>query len=241
MEIRCIGNELKNIEDALSNIENKISSAASSFTIRDFYSFLKEKINLLEFKEDTEINNPVNRFYENCDLYGLNNIEEKLINDYLNKNESGTVEDADDLDDFSKYILNNTSNKDTFLEINPLINTLCLEKDVDANLIKSMIKVESNYNPSATSNCGAMGLMQLMPNTAKSLGVNNAYDISQNLNGGITLMKTLLNSFNGNIKLALAAYNAGYKRVSDFGDVPPIEETQNYVKNILALYDSGIA
>ena len=83
-----------------------------------------------------------------------------------------------------------------------------------------------------------MGLMQLMPNTAKGLGVTNAYDPEQNIEGGVKYLKSMLNRFNNDHKLALAAYNAGPGAVQKYGDVPPYRETQNYVKNILASYEA---
>lgn len=124
--------------------------------------------------------------------------------------------------------------------INAQCETLCAEIGLDPALAKSIINVESNFNPQATSSAGAMGLMQLMPSTAASLGVTEPYDIYQNLKGGITLIKNLLESFNGNVKLALAAYNAGSARVREYGDVPPIEETRNYVYKVLSVYNPNL-
>ncbi|MBN2072709.1 MAG: lytic transglycosylase domain-containing protein [Actinobacteria bacterium] len=121
-----------------------------------------------------------------------------------------------------------------------MVEMFCNETGVDPDLIKEMIKVESNFDPGATSGSGAMGLMQLMPDTAKSLGVTDAYDIYQNLNGGITMIKKLLESFNGDVKLALAAYNAGSGRVKEYGGVPPIPETVNYVNSILSAYNPAL-
>lgn len=122
--------------------------------------------------------------------------------------------------------------------IEGLIEKYAQKNNLDPDFIKAVVKQESGFNPDATSKCGAMGLMQLMPNTAKGLGVTNAYDPEQNIEGGVKYLKSMLNRFNNDPKLALAAYNAGPGAVQKYGDVPPYRETQNYVKNILASYEA---
>lgn len=112
---------------------------------------------------------------------------------------------------------------------------------VDPRLVMAVIAVESGFNPSATSRCGAMGLGQLMPRTARGLGVGNAYDAEQNVSGAIKLIRGHLEKYNGKsfwtqISLALASYNAGSGAVKKFGGVPPYRETQGYVRKVVSLY-----
>lgn len=126
-----------------------------------------------------------------------------------------------------------TSSKSQILD---MITKISEKHGVDDKLVKALIRQESGFNPKATSKSGAMGLMQLMPATAKGLGVQDAYNPVQNVEGGVKYLKSMLNRYNGNIILALAAYNAGPGAVDKYSGVPPYAETQNYVKNILANY-----
>lgn len=110
--------------------------------------------------------------------------------------------------------------------------------DVDVNLLKSIAKTESGFQADATSSAGAMGIMQLMPSTASSLGVTNAYDARENILGGAKYISQLLTQYNGDTSLALAAYNAGSGNVEKYGGIPPFTETQNYVAKVLGYYNS---
>lgn len=122
------------------------------------------------------------------------------------------------------------------VEIQRLVTQSCEKHNVDPRLVMALIQQESGFNQNAISKTGAQGLMQLMPATAKSMGITNAFNPSQNIEGGVKYLKGLLDRFNGNKILALAAYNAGPNAVNKYNGVPPFKETQNYVRNILKNY-----
>lgn len=111
--------------------------------------------------------------------------------------------------------------------------------NVDVKLLKAIAHAESNFNPNATSSSGAMGVMQLMPSTAKSLGITDAYNAYDNIMGGAKVIAEHLANYNGDVSLALAAYNAGSGNVAKYGGVPPFTETQNYIKKVLAYYEGA--
>ncbi|MGI9104538.1 MAG: lytic transglycosylase domain-containing protein [Terriglobales bacterium] len=129
--------------------------------------------------------------------------------------------------------------KITAEEIDALIAQAAQKHGVDANLVRAVIKVESNFNSNAVSRKGAMGLMQLMPATARREGVSNPFDPQQNVDAGVRHLKHLLSDFHGDVPLSLAAYNAGAGAVTRNKGVPPYRETQDYVKRITELYWNG--
>ncbi|OGH97433.1 MAG: hypothetical protein A2287_05535 [Candidatus Melainabacteria bacterium RIFOXYA12_FULL_32_12] len=121
-------------------------------------------------------------------------------------------------------------------QIENIVKQVADKHNIDERLILAVIKQESGFNPNAVSSAGAQGLMQLMPATAKRLGVSNPFDPVQNIEGGVKHLKGLMAKYRGNLVLSLAAYNAGGGNVDKYGGIPPFKETQNYVKNILSNY-----
>jgi len=109
---------------------------------------------------------------------------------------------------------------------------------VPQELVNSVVKVESNFRPDAVSSAGAKGLMQLMDGTARTLGVRDAFDPRQNIDGGVRLLRDLLSRYD-DVGLALAAYNAGPGAVDKHGGIPPIAETQAYVRRVMSLYEKA--
>jgi soluble lytic murein transglycosylase-like protein len=123
-------------------------------------------------------------------------------------------------------------------EINDAVEQTANRLQIDPQLVHAIIKVESEYDPKAVSSKGAMGLMQLVPATAQRFGVENPFNVKQNIEGGVSYLKHLLNLFGGDLPLSLAAYNAGENAVQRSGGIPSFAETRDYVRKVTDLYQS---
>lgn len=161
-------------------------------------------------------------------------IEVKSVSsvEQTNHNVSSTKTSSSNKTSFQSYLGESSSLDDIFERAAENYN-------VPVNLLKAIGKAESNFKTDAVSHCGAQGVMQLMPATAKSLGVTDSFDPEQNIMGGAKLISSLLDKYDGDVKLSLAAYNAGSGNVAKYGGIPPFKETQNYVKKVTGYMDQG--
>lgn len=149
------------------------------------------------------------------------------------KNTTSSMRNVTSKDSFSSY-LGETQSLDQIFE------KAAAKYNVSVNLLKAIGKAESNFDADAVSRSGAQGIMQLMPRTAASLGVTDSFDPEQNIMGGAKYISELLDKYDGNTSLALAAYNAGMNNVKKYGGIPPFEETQNYVKKVSAYMQEAV-
>ena len=171
-------------------------------------------------------------------LQRISQIEHRLqaIN---NRTEHGASAVGSQPENTFETILNqiDTTNSPSRQNIESLINQISQDEGVDPNLIKAVVQTESAFNPKAVSHVGAQGLMQLMPSTARGLGVEDSFNAADNLSGGTRYLKGQISKYQS-LPKALAAYNAGPGAVDKYGGIPPYQETQNYVKKVMALYES---
>lgn len=163
------------------------------------------------------------------------------VNSVLNTNKSSDLNtlnhtSEENNNSFSSVLENQT--KETTLE--DIFKKASELYGVSVSLLQAVAKQESNFDPKATSRCGAQGIMQLMPATAAGLGVTDAYDPEQNIMGGAKYLSQLLSKYDGDTTLALAAYNAGSNNVAKYGGVPPFKETQNYVVKVTEYMQNGV-
>lgn len=164
----------------------------------------------------------------------LDNDFQSILNSSMSSQSQKTSSDAQEKAFSANYGSKSLSND----ELDPIIEKYAAKNNLDSAFVKALIKQESGFQPTVKSHCGAMGLMQLMPSTAASMGVDNAFDPEQNIEGGTKYLKGLMDRYQGNKELALAAYNAGSGAVQKYGGIPPYAETQNYVKNVLKNYQN---
>lgn len=167
----------------------------------------------------------------------IETIEKKVESKPVIQNIGEKAEEVEQLTKESVELKSKIDLKAQSANVDELIETFGEKYGIDSDFIKAIIKQESGFNPKATSKKGAMGLMQLMPKTAESLGVLDAYNPSQNIEGGVKYLKSLLDKYGDNKEMALAAYNAGPGAIKKYGGIPPYKETQNYINSIMGTYN----
>lgn len=134
---------------------------------------------------------------------------------------------------FEDKVCSSEAQTSNLISYHQIINSVAKKYHIEPSLVYAMIEVESSWKSRAVSRKGARGLMQLMPSTAKQMNVKNPFNPEENIEGGIKYLRYLLNRFNGDLAVALAAYNAGPQKVERFGGIPPIKETEQYVKKVI--------
>jgi soluble lytic murein transglycosylase-like protein len=170
-----------------------------------------------------------------ADMYQTTSDDGSVI--YSNQPAAGSRTIIKDEKPARKSISNNHRSGSNYHSI---VDEKSRKHNVDPKLVKAVISAESGWNPMAISPKGAVGIMQLMPKTASDMGVGNRFNPEQNIEGGVKYLRFLLDKFNGNMTLTLAAYNAGPARVERVKGVPSIPETINYVKRVMNTYSGGI-
>ncbi len=220
--LQSIGSSSSNSINALSNDNSVFSQLLDQF-VEDSSSNLSSNASDL-IESFTLDSNKASNAYNNLFLNNENS-------SYIPASYYDTLLKSNELNE------NNTVMGSSYI-FQELISKASATYGVPEKLITSVIKQESNFNPLAVSSAGAKGLMQLMPGTAKYLGVMDPTDPEQNIMGGTKYLSEMLHQFDNNIELALAAYNAGPGNVKKYGGIPPFAETQNYVQKILNSYQA---
>lgn len=166
---------------------------------------------------------------QNIGLYAVNAAN-------ANKSAAGSVQETGDFAsvlESTKNTKNTSGNTGEATALDDIFLKASEAYQVPLNLLKAVAKTESNFNPDAVSSCGAQGVMQLMPSTAAGLGVQDAFNPEQNIMGGAKYLSQMLDRYDGDVKLCLAAYNAGAGNVAKYGGIPPFKETQAYVEKVM--------
>lgn len=226
MQLQMAQRSLENGLGSLDNIEYK-SIERSDFSVL-LSAILENSIKPGENSPETSSLIPAPRslatpdYIYNIKTSGTNNIKENILQSVYGqqKYSHGTLSKVDKTGSDSLTLM---------------AEVVAEKYGLDPKLLNAVIKTESNFNPEAVSSSGAMGLMQLMPATAKSLGVMNPFNPKENLEGGAKYLKSLIDKYNGNIKKALAAYNAGPGTVDRYNGIPPYKETISYINKINSL------
>lgn len=213
-----------------SNIQNLINTGGQEAAIQRAASLNQRVIN---------IENQLNPEIENNTQTFVDALKKSMNEKYTFRLQNSTTDikkTAQNSSSVSSSQTVPTSSNYTREQLGNIVSNISAKYNVDEKLVNAVIRQESGFNVKAKSKAGAMGLMQLMPATAKGLGVKDPYNPVQNVEGGVKYLSNLLKKYNGNVILALAAYNAGSGAVDKYNGVPPYKETQNYVKSILANY-----
>ena len=236
----------------IQNLLNSSGQAAAVQRAQQISNYVQSQSRTEELTEGVELKtfqdvmksslNVHTRFNTNHPELSTAKFGELTSRDVTAKMLSHTVPDTPKTDNFFENTIIESlpdipiSQKADKSQIKDLISKISKKHGIDEKLVNAVIRQESGYNPNAKSSAGAQGLMQLMPSTAKALGVTDPYNPVQNVDGGVRYLKSMMDRYNGNVVLALAAYNAGPGNVDKYDGVPPFKETKNYVKNILANY-----
>ncbi|HNY10741.1 MAG TPA: lytic transglycosylase domain-containing protein [Candidatus Wallbacteria bacterium] len=233
MSLDNVINRITAIEGRISHIKQRINSLSGG---TDFNEKLNAAEKKLRDKMSSAKNTAGSKNVVKNKLADLPMKMPKITFDSLNNQQQGQNSQAASknrtAEDISKTVQSRNS-----AEIGSIILEKSRKHEVDPFLVSAIMSVESDYDPDAVSDKGAMGLMQLMPGTADDLGVKNPFDINQNIDGGTKYIKMMLDRFSGDMKLALAAYNAGPNAVDRSGGIPDNDETRNYVVKVLENYE----